>query len=90
MDVDVDVEKHKKKLLELVRFSNLINEKEDNIPVNMKYLWDDILSVHPATKNIFLKNKGFDIQRQTTYKKIINKLNLLPNTDIDILTQESL
>lgn len=32
------IEKHKKKLLEIVRFSNLSNEKEDNIPVNIKYL----------------------------------------------------
>ena len=44
------IEKHKNKLLEIVRFSNLSNEKEDNIPVNMKYLWDDILSNHPTTK----------------------------------------
>ena len=51
---DEMVKKHKKKLLEIVRFSNLSIEKEDNIPVNMKYLWDDILSNHPTTKNIFL------------------------------------
>ena len=66
VDIDIDnydydfshiedemIEKHKNKLLEIVRFSNLSNEKEDNIPVNIKYLWDDILSNHPATKNIF-------------------------------------
>ena len=84
---DVNVENHKKRLLEIVRFRNLSNEKEDNIPVNIKYLWDDILSIHPATKNIFLKNKGFDIQYQSTYKKLIGKLNLLDlsNTEYDIL-----
>ena len=71
---DEMIEKHKNKLLEIVRFSNLSNEKEDNIPVNMKYLWDDILSNHPTTKNIFLKGKGFDIQHKSTYKKIIDKL----------------
>lgn len=71
---DEYIEKHKKKLLEIVRFSNLSNEKEDNIPNNMKYLWDDILSNHPSTKNIFLKGKTFDIQHKTTYKKLIDKL----------------
>jgi len=82
---DEMVEKHKNKLLEIVRFSNLTNEKEDNIPVNMKYLWDDILSNHPTTKNIFLKGKGFDIQHKSTYKKLIDKLNTLPVTDTDVL-----
>ena len=81
------VKKHKNKLLEIVRFSNLSNEKEDNIPVNMKYLWDDILSNHPTTKNIFLKGKGFDIQHKSTYKKLIDKLNSLDlsQTEYDVL-----
>jgi type I restriction enzyme M protein len=81
------IEKHKNKLLEIVRFSNLSNEKEDNIPVNMKYLWDDILSNHPTTKNIFLKGKGFDIQHKSTYKKLIDKLNSLDlsQTEYDVL-----
>ncbi len=81
------VEKHKNKLLEIVRFSNLSNENEDNIPTNMKYLWDDILSNHPTTKNIFLKGKGFDIQHKSTYKKIIDKLNSLDlsQTEYDVL-----
>lgn len=81
------IEKHKNKLLEIVRFSNLANEKEDNIPVNMKYLWDDILSNHPTTKNIFLKGKGFDIQHKSTYKKLIDKLNSLDlsQTEYDVL-----
>ena len=84
---DEMIEKHKKKLLEIVRFSILSNEKEDNIPVNMKYLWDDILSNHPTTKNIFLKGKGFDIQHKSTYKKLIDKLNSLDlsQTEYDVL-----
>jgi type I restriction enzyme S subunit len=68
-------EDHKEKLLGFVRFSNLAKEKEENIPNIIKYLWDDILSENPVTKNIFLKEKGFDIQDQKTYKKIIDKLN---------------
>jgi type I restriction enzyme M protein len=81
------VEKHKKKLLEIARFSVLAKEKESNIPKIMKCLWDDVLSKHPSTKNIFLKEKGFDIQHQSTYKKLIEKLNSLDltNTDYDIL-----
>jgi len=84
---DEMIKKHKNKLLEIVRFSNLSNEKEDNIPVNMKYLWDDILSNHPTTKNIFLKGKGFDIQYKSTYKKLIDKLNSLDlsQTEYDVL-----
>jgi len=84
---DEMIEKHKNKLLEIVRFSNLSNEKEDNIPANMKYLWDDILSNHPTTKNIFLKGKGFDIQHKSTYKKLIDKLNSLDlsQTEYDVL-----
>ena len=79
------VEDYRVKLLKIVRFSNLSNEKEDNIPIKMKYLWDYILSVHPATRNIFLKDKGFDIKHQSTYKKIIDTLNELPQTDNDVL-----
>ena len=82
---DDNIEIHKTKLLQIVRFSNLANEKEDNISANMKYLWEDILSKHPSTKNIFLKDKGFDIQRQTTYKNLIIKINTLPETEYDIL-----
>jgi type I restriction enzyme M protein len=84
---DEMIEKHKNKLLEIIRFSNLSNEKEDNIPVNMKYLWDDILSNHPTTKNIFLKGRGFDIQHKSTYKKLIDKLNSvdLSQTEYDVL-----
>jgi type I restriction enzyme M protein len=71
---DEIIEKHKAKLLSMVRFSNLAKEKEENIPKIMKCLWDEILSIHPITKNIFLKGKGFDIQHQSTYKKLIDKL----------------
>jgi type I restriction-modification system DNA methylase subunit/restriction endonuclease S subunit len=77
------VDNHKNKLLKIVRFSILSIEKEDNIPVNMKWLWDDILAVHPTTKNIFLKDKGFDIQHKSTYKKLIDKLNAIDLTDME-------
>ena len=81
------VDNYKKKLLSIVRFSKLAEQKEDNIPELMKYLWDDILAVHPKTKNIFLKSRGFDITHQSTYKKLITKLNIFnfESIEADIL-----
>ena len=78
---------HKEKLLKVVRFSNILSENEDNLPNILKYLWNNILSVHPSTKNIFLKDKCFDIQNSKTFKTIINKINELDlsKTEYDIL-----
>jgi Type I restriction-modification system methyltransferase subunit len=75
--------KDKEKLLYIARFSNLAKEKEENIHTLMKLLWDKILSVHPITKNIFLKEKGFDIQHQSTYKKLIDKLSSFDFQSVD-------
>ena len=80
---DDQIERHRKKLLSIAKFSNLAKEKDGNIPTNMGYLWDDILAVHPATKKIFLKGKGFDIQHQSTYKKLIDKLNTFKFEEIE-------
>lgn len=82
-----NVENNKKRLLEIIRFSNLSKEKDDDIPNLMKFAWDIILSKHPATKNIFLKNKGFDIQHKSSYVKIIKKLVSLDlsKTEYDVL-----
>ena len=81
------IEYHKIKLLEYVRFSKLVNEDEGNLSNVLKYLWEDILSVHPSTKNIFLKGKNFDIQDVKTFKKLINKINELDlsKTEYDVL-----
>jgi type I restriction-modification system DNA methylase subunit len=81
------IEDFKNKLLTIVRFSKLSNMKEENIPENIKNLWDYVLSVHPSTKNIFLKGKGFDITKQSTYKNLIAKLSLLNlyDTQQDVL-----
>ena len=68
------VETHKQKLLSIARFSNLANEPEDNMQSNLKFLWEDVLSQHPATAKIFLKGKGFDIRNKSTYKRLIGKL----------------
>jgi len=84
---DEFVDNHRKNLLKIVRFSKLIEEKEDDIPELMKYLWDDILSKHPATEKIFKKGKSFDIQHTSTYKRIFHQLNSpeLSNTEYDVL-----
>jgi type I restriction enzyme S subunit len=84
---DEMIENTKLKLLSIVRFSNLSQESEDDISSNIVYLWDIILSNHPATKKIFIKGKGFEFQYKSTYKKLINKLNSheLSNTDYDVL-----
>jgi type I restriction-modification system DNA methylase subunit/restriction endonuclease S subunit len=84
---DSVLEQNKKRLLSLVKFSNIVNEKEDDIPNLMKYLWDIILCVHPSTNKIFLKSKGFDIKYKSTYKKLIDKLNSidLSETEYDVL-----
>ena len=81
------MEQNKQRLLSIVRFTNLSNENENNLPNLMKYAWDIILSTNPTTKNIFLKGKGFDIQRKSTYKKLIDKLNSLDlsRTEYDVL-----
>jgi type I restriction-modification system DNA methylase subunit/restriction endonuclease S subunit len=80
------VEAHKNKLLEILRFSNLAKQHEDNLPILIKYLWSDILSVHPLTSKIFMKGGHFDIKHQSTYNKIFKTLNsVILGSDYDIL-----
>jgi type I restriction enzyme M protein len=81
------LEENKKRMLSLVRFSNIVKEKEDDIPNLMKHVWNIILSVHPTTKNIFIKDKGFDIKHKSTFKKLIEKLNSfdLSKSEYDVL-----
>lgn len=80
---DNNIEKHKNELLSVVRFRNLAKEPTENIPTNIKYLWNDILSNHPSTKNIFIKGKEFDIHNQSTFRKLIDKINLLDINDLN-------
>jgi type I restriction enzyme M protein len=77
---------NQQKLFTNVRFSNLLKDK-NNIVINIKYIWEEILSQNPATKNVFLKDKMFDIQKQSTYISLIEKLNsiIFKIEDYDIL-----
>ena len=79
------VEPHKARLMELVYFSGLVQEKQDNLATNLKFLWDDVLSQHPSTKNIFLKDKTFDMKRGATFKRLIDAVNSIPETTADVL-----
>ena len=71
------IDDHKKKLLEFARFSKLTTENENNLPIILQNLYNSILSVHESTKNIFLKDKGFDIKKPSTFKKLIDKINTI-------------
>lgn len=73
--------------LNKVRFSNLSKEQDVNIPNILKDLWNEILSIYPKTKTVFQPNGGFDIKYASTFRRLIDKLNLydLFNIEHDIL-----
>ncbi len=75
------------KLLDIVRFSRLACEKEDNLMNNLTLLWTDVLSVHPTTRGVFFKGKWFDIEKSATFYKIIKKMHEvdLSDTPYDVL-----
>ena len=78
------VEIHKNKILKSTRFSNLINEEDDNLPKLMKCLWNEVLSVNEKTKNIFLPGKSFEINSGKSYKKLIEKLMEFDITKVEV------
>uniref|UniRef100_A0A6C0I2C6 site-specific DNA-methyltransferase (adenine-specific) n=1 Tax=viral metagenome TaxID=1070528 RepID=A0A6C0I2C6_9ZZZZ len=74
-------------LIPLVRYSNLKNVADTDLENSIKKLWDDILAEHPSTKNIFLKDKKFDIKNKLTFRDLFKKLDEIDisNNDFDIL-----
>lgn len=80
-------ELYRTRLMNVVRFSNLSSIPEENLTINLKDLWEDVLSVHPATCQIFMRGKGFDIKGQKTFKIIIDDINKLnfSHTDHDLI-----
>lgn len=74
-------------LFNCLSFSNLAKIEENNYSRYLNYLWDIILSGHPSTNKIFLKNKFFDIKKNLTFKKLIEVLNNINfnGSDKDIL-----
>lgn len=81
--VDEQVEYVKTRLLHVVRFSNLIKEPQANLLHIIKYLWSNILSEHQSTKNIFLKNKNFDIKKYITFRKLFDNISTINLDDCD-------
>ena len=79
------VEPHKAILMKIVYFSELVKEEPINLCSNLKFLWDDVLSQHPSTKNIFLKDKTFDMKLGSTFKRLIDVVNSIPETTADVL-----
>lgn len=75
------------KILASSRFSSLAEENEENLSNITRYVWEYVLSEHPATKNIFLANKKFDIKHHSTFKKLFEKANSvnLNDCDVDVL-----
>lgn len=77
------IKNHYDSLFKISRFSFLSSLDPINLFTNLKYLWSDILAVHPKTKNIYPKDKFFDIKNQSTFEKIINKLNSFDFTKVE-------
>jgi len=71
------------KFLEYTLFSKITSSKEDDIPKLLKDIWNHILSKHPKTKDIFLTGKGFDMKKQATFRKLIDKLSEFDFTSVD-------
>lgn len=69
------------KMMRIIKFNELAKTAEGDIKDNIEELWETVLSVHPATKNIYLKSKKFDITHDATFKNIITKLNDLNLSD---------
>lgn len=75
------------RLLRATRFSALTQEKEENLANILRHVWDYVLSEHPATRNIFLSNKKFDVKHHSTFKRLIDKAQSieLSHCDFDVL-----
>jgi restriction endonuclease S subunit/type I restriction-modification system DNA methylase subunit len=71
------------KFLQYSKFSEIAASKQDDIPKLLKNIWDYILSKHPKTKDIFLTGKGFDMKKQATFRKLIDKLSEFDFTSVD-------
>ena len=77
------------KLFHVLKFSNLIKENKDDYSFYLKNLWQNILSVHPKTKDIYKENNNFGINSDkddvlTDILKTLSDINF-NNIDADIL-----
>ena len=74
----------KDKFLKYTKFSNIAASKEDDIPTILGLIWDFILSNHPKTCDIFLRGKGFDMKKQATFRKLIDKLSEFDFSSVNV------
>ena len=79
----------KTKLFHVLKFSNLIKESKDDYSFYLRNLWQNILSVHPKTKDIYKENNIFGINSDkddvlTDILKTLSEINF-ENIDTDIL-----
>jgi type I restriction-modification system DNA methylase subunit/restriction endonuclease S subunit len=81
--LDDMVVEYRAKLMRYIRFSSLSKEDKGNLSEILKCLWNDILSRHTATRGIFLPGKGFDIRSESTFKKLVDKLNAINFAEIE-------
>lgn len=81
---DIEGDDVKRRLLKCVRFSNLIKENEQNMIIILEHIWPYILSQHPKTSHIYLKNKSFDFSSAITFQKLVTEINKV-EIDGDIL-----
>jgi type I restriction-modification system DNA methylase subunit len=83
----MSLDKDKQKLYNVLKFTNLIKVKEDNLVYYLKNLWNLILSKHPKTKDIFKENHSFGIDKDEILIDILKTLSEInfDNIDSDIL-----
>lgn len=80
------IEYQREELLHYTRFSNIASSMPENIPSILSGIWERILSQYSKTKDIFLPNKDFDIKKQSTFVKLVKKLEEFDfnNLSVDI------
>ena len=77
-------EEDRKKIMSCLKFSELINNKEDNYLFLLKPLWECVLSEHPKTKDIFSKDNFFNIKNLSTFTKLFKKLSNFDFSNIEV------
>jgi type I restriction enzyme M protein len=80
---DIEDDEEIEELFKFTRFSYLGESKEVDIQSQLNAVWDQILSQHSKTKEIFIRKKGFDIKRKETYKKLIKEISKINFSDIE-------
>ena len=71
------------KLLKIIKFSELAKEQKENLQQNLYYLWQCVLSEHPKTNKVYLRNENFKIKNDYTFQELIKTLNNINLNEID-------